>query len=126
MSQRVTLQVIALVAFAAAISAASSSMASPSTSRGLITVAQVMQMLEKAPADRTAQQVLTAYLAGVGEAASAVISMGRAACQTSLSLNAANVRQALKASAAGQDTAETPAKPVIVKDMLNRAGCKRQ
>lgn len=126
MSHCMTRPAVTLVAFAAAISAASSSMATPSTSRGPISVAQVMQMLEKAPADRTAQQVLTAYLAGVGEAASVVTSMGSAACQTSLSLNAANVRQALKAAAAGQDTAETPATPVIVKDMLNRAGCKRQ
>ncbi|HEY8063561.1 MAG TPA: chlorophyllide reductase [Methylosinus sp.] len=113
-------------AFAAAIPVACPSMATPSTSRGLISVAQVMQMLEKAPTDRTAQQVLTAYLAGVGEAASAVTSMGSATCRTTLSLSAANVRHALKTAASAPDTAETPATPLIVRDMLIRAGCNGQ
>lgn len=126
MSRRMARLAIILAAFSAAISASSPSIATPTTSRGMISVAQVVQMLEKAPTDRTAQQVLIAYLAGVGEAASAVTSMGSATCRTSLSLNAANVREALKAAAAGQDTEETPATPLIVRDMLNRSGCKRQ
>lgn len=107
-------------------SAASLSMAAPTTSRGQISVAQVVEMLEKAPTDRTAQQVLTAYLAGVGEAAGAVVSKGNATCRTSLSLNAANVGQALRSAAGGRDIGETPATPLIVEDMLNRAGCARR
>ncbi|MBB3707328.1 chlorophyllide reductase [Aminobacter aminovorans] len=126
LSRRLAKLAISLVTCVVAIPAASPSTATPSTSRGLISVAQVMQMLEKAPTDRTAQQVLAAYLAGVGEAAGAVVSMGNATCRTSLRVNAGSVRQALKAAAAGQDTAETPATPLIVKDMLDRAGCKRQ
>jgi hypothetical protein len=116
---------VTVVAFACAVAATSSSSAAPSTSRGLISVAQVVQMLEKAPTDRTAQQVLTAYLAGVGEAAGAVASMGRATCRTSLNLSAANVEQALSSAATAQDAANTPATPLIVRDMLDRAGCKR-
>lgn len=116
---------IAFIAAASAVVTMSPSSAAPSTSRGLISVAQVVQMLEKAPTDRTAQQVLTAYLAGVGEAAGAVASMGRATCRTSLNLSVADVGQALSSAAAGQAAAETPATPLIVRDMLDRAGCKR-
>ncbi|MGY4303662.1 hypothetical protein ACVIJ6_000905 [Bradyrhizobium sp. USDA 4369] len=125
MSRCQTKLAITLVTFASAIPTVSPSFAAPSTSRGLISVTQVIQMLEKAPTDRTAQQVLTAYLAGVGEAAGAVASMGRATCRTSLNLSAAHVGQALSSAAAGQDAAETPATPLIVRDMLDRAGCKR-
>lgn len=115
-----------LVTFVTTLPAASPSTAAPSTSGGLISVAQVTEILKKAPTDRTAQQVLTAYLAGVGEAASVVVSMGNGTCRTSLSLSAGNVDQALRSAAGGSDTAETPATPLIVRDMLNRAGCKRQ
>lgn len=116
---------ITFIAAASAVVTMSPSSAAPSTSRGLISVAQVVQMLEQAPTDRTAQQVLTAYLAGVGEAAGAVASMERATCRTSLNLSAATVGQALSSAAAAQDAAETPATPLIVRDMLDRAGCKR-
>jgi len=117
---------IALVAFTTVLSAAPLSFAAPTTSRGQISVAQVVEMLEKASTDRTARQVLTSYLAGVGEAASAVVSMGSASCRTSLSLNAATVGQTIRSAAGGRDAGETPATPLIVRDMLNRAGCARQ
>ena len=110
------------LAVAATISIASPANAVPSTSRGLISVAQVVQMLDKAPTEKTAQQLLTAYLAGVGEAAGTVVSISGASCRSSLSLSAAHVRQALRA-AAGQDLGEVPATPLIVRDMLDRAGC---
>ncbi|CCD91324.1 exported hypothetical protein [Bradyrhizobium sp. ORS 375] len=116
---------ITVIAFASAVATTFPSTAAPSTSRGLISVAQVLQMLEKAPTDRTAEQVLTAYLAGVGEAAGAVVSTGRATCRTPLNLSAENVGQALSSAATGRDAAETPATPLIVRDMLDRAGCKR-
>ncbi|MGJ4890648.1 chlorophyllide reductase [Bradyrhizobium sp. HKCCYLR20261] len=116
---------LTVAVFASAIAATSPSSAASSTSQGLISVAQVIQMLEKAPTDRTAQQVLTAYLAGVGEAAGAVASMGRATCRTSLNLSAAQAGQALSSAAAAPDAAQTPATPLIVRDMLDRAGCKR-
>lgn len=125
MSFRLTTLTITLISFAVAPPAASSSQAAPSTSRGLISIAQVLEMLEKAPSDRTAQQVLTAYLAGVGEAASAVVSMGSATCRTSLEMKAATVDQALRSAARSRDAAETPATQLIVRDMLNRAGCTR-
>ncbi|KRE09298.1 hypothetical protein ASE63_21560 [Bosea sp. Root381] len=126
MSRQLAKLAVALIPFAAVIPAASPSIATPSTSHGQISVAQVMQMLEKAPSDRTAQQVMTAYLAGVGETASAVVSMGRATCRTALGLDAANIGKVLKTAAAGQNVAEIPATPLIVRDMLNRAGCKHR
>ncbi len=115
---------VALVACATLLSTASPSLATPTTSRGQISVAQVTEMLGKAPTDRMAQQVLTAYLAGVGETAGAVAKIGDVTCQTSMSLNAANVGQAL-GRAGDRDAVETPATPLIVADMLKRAGCTR-
>lgn len=99
--------------------------AAPSTSRGQISVAQVIEMLDKAPSDRVAQQVLTAYLAGVGEAAGAAIDMGRGFCAKTLNLTTDHVRQAISGSARKPDIAETSATPLIVRDMLARAKCKR-
>ncbi|MGX5669022.1 chlorophyllide reductase [Rhizobium daejeonense] len=116
---------LALAAAAASVTLATSSHATPSTSRGQISVAQVLQMLDRSPTDQTARQVLTAYLAGVGEAASAVTSVGGATCRATLSLSADTARRALKTVAA-RDMAETPATVLIVKDALNRAGCKPQ
>lgn len=81
-------------------------------------------MLDEAPADRTAQQILTAYLAGVGEAASAVLHRSGVSCKAAASLSAGDVRHAIGAAAAGSDPAETPATPLIVQDMLDRAGCR--
>lgn len=125
MSFRLIRLTITLISLAATPPAASSSQAAPSTSRGLISIAQVVEMLEKAPTDQMARQVLTAYLAGVGEAASAVVSMGSATCRTPLEMNAANVDQVLRSAARSRDAAEAPATPLIVRDMLNRAGCTR-
>lgn len=116
---------LVFVIAAATVTLATPSGATQSTSRGQISVAQALQMLDKSPTDRTAQQVLTAYLAGVGEAASTMVAMGGAMCRAPLSLSAENARQALKIVAA-RDTGETPATATIVKDMLNQAGCKRQ
>lgn len=99
--------------------------AAPSTSRGQISVAQVIQMLDKAPADRVAEQVLTAYLAGVGEAAGIAVDIGRASCAKTLNLTADHVRQAVRTAAGKPDAAEVAATPLIVRDMLERAKCKR-
>lgn len=95
--------------------------AEPSTQSGAISVAQVNQMLDQASGNRTAQQVLTAYLAGVGEATGAVIDIGGASCRRPLSLSAEDARHAIvSAGRAGRATAT----PLIVRDMLARAGCR--
>ena len=61
----------ALIIGATVLALAVPSQAAPSTSRGLISAAQIYEMLEKSPDDQMARQVLTADLAGAGEAASA-------------------------------------------------------
>lgn len=116
--------ILGLVAAASPATLTASALATPSTARGHISVAQVMNMIETAPQDRMAQQILTAYLAGVGETASVMAGMGDATCRTALSLSADHVRRAL-AVIASRNEAETPATRVIVRDMLDRAGCHR-
>ncbi|MGU3493869.1 chlorophyllide reductase [Xanthobacteraceae bacterium A53D] len=99
--------------------------AAPSTAQGRISVPQVIQMLDSAPSDRTAHQVLTAYLSGVGEAAGAVVDMGRASCRQPLGLSAADVRAAIGPAAGRPDATQVPATPLIVQAMLERAGCRK-
>jgi hypothetical protein len=101
------------------------SRAASSTAQGHISVVQVLAMLDKASTDRTAEQVLVAYLSGLGEAAGAVVKMGGAACRTPPNLSAANVRQAISEAAGKPDASEIAATPLIVRDMLDRAGCRR-
>ena len=98
--------------------------AASSTSRGQISVAQVVEMLQQSPGNRLAQQVLTAYLAGVGETVGLVTSMGNVSCEGTVGLDSASVSAALQAVASGPDAAETAATPLIVQDVLDRAGCK--
>lgn len=112
---------LAVVVLAAAFPAS----ANQSTQSGAISVAQVTQMLDQASGNRTAQQVLTAYLAGVGEAVGAVIDLGGASCRRPLSLSAGDARRAIAAVSAGQ-AGTTAATPLIVGDMLARAGCRRR
>lgn len=122
LSRSVTLTLISAALLASVVAGPAS--AAPSTSRGQISVAQVIEMLDKAPSDRVAQQVLTAYLAGVGEAAGIAIDMGRGFCAKTLNLTTDHVRQAISAAVGKTDVAETSATPLIVRDMLARAKCK--
>lgn len=89
-----------------------------------ITVMQVMAMLERAPGDPVAAQVLTAYLAGLGETAGAMIESGGVSCRAPLTLDGETARRAL-AAATGASAAAEPATPLILGDMLDRAGCRR-
>lgn len=113
-----------LAALAALLLTVPPAAAATSTSRGQISVAQVQGMLDRAPTDKTAQQVLTAYLAGIGETADATLSISGAACRTPMSLSAADVRAAIQTTG-GQDATAVAATPLIVRDMLARAGCQR-
>ena len=113
---------IRLPSLAALALISSAANAVPSTVSGRISVTQVRQMLDKAPTDRTARQVLIAYLAGVGEGASAIVDMGNLSCRSALSLDAASVRRSISGVKDGSDVAATP---LIVRNMLIGAGCKR-
>lgn len=117
---RLTVLALAACQITAAIPAA----AAPSTSQGQISVAQVLDMVEKAPKDATARNVLTAYLGGLGEAAGMLVSLKPGSCAKSLSLDANRVRQVLANGMAAGRQVETAATPIILRDMLDRAGCR--
>ncbi|WP_342726238.1 chlorophyllide reductase [Bradyrhizobium sp. B097] len=99
--------------------------AQPSTSRGQISVAQVTAMLDQAATNPTARQTLTAYLAGTGETAGWMLDAAHRLppCARRLTLDAQQARDAI-ASAAATAATETPATPLIIRDMLKRAGCR--
>ena len=103
--------------------------AASSTSRGEISITQVQSMLNQAAVNSTARQALTAYLAGVGETAGVLIDLarshppaGRLVCKGALALDDNRVRIALERETT-RNPAETPATPLIVRDMLKRAEC---
>jgi hypothetical protein len=103
--------------------------AAPSTSRGQISIAQVKEMLDQAATNPTARQTLTAYFAGVGETAGWLLDAARdrgapaQPCKRPLTLDASNAREVI-AGAVNAAAAETPATPLIVSNMLKRAGCR--
>lgn len=106
------------------------SMAAASTAKGRISVTQVMAMLDQASSNPTASQVLTAYLAGVGETAAVIIDVAAktdgsplAVCRTRIILDDKAVRRALEAQPKDR-WQQTAATPLIVRDMIKRAGCK--
>jgi hypothetical protein len=117
-------------------------MAGRSTAQGQISVAQVMEMLDQAPTSPAANQLLTAYLAGLGEATGALFETGavkgvmksaannsavQPACKGRFSLDDRTVRQALEIAVPEHNRrSETAATPLIVQDMLRRAGCQAE
>ena len=95
-------------------------LAASSTDRGEISVAQVREMLEAASTRPQARQLLVAYLAGVGETAGML-----AKCSRSLNLDRDLVAAALEAGAPDASRwSQTPATPIIVADLVARAGCR--
>jgi len=81
-------------------------------------------MLDQAATNPIARQTLTAYLAGAGETTGWLIDIAARhgsspSCTRPLSLDDKAARQALHGSAT-----ETAATPLIVDDMLKRAGCR--
>ncbi|QND60189.1 chlorophyllide reductase [Mesorhizobium huakuii] len=121
---------VAAIGFMAALVMPFAAYAQPSTATGRISVGQVMEMIEKADSSPIARQTLVAYVAGVGEAAGAIVdTIGNGSrtvsCRKSFSLDTGSVRVALEAGAPRQDSwSQTPATPLIVADMVKRAGCR--
>lgn len=104
--------------------------ATASTSKGQVSVAQVVEALQGAETDPTRLQVLTAYLAALGETVGLMV--GNAAsygasirCERPMALDARTVTEALRRSAGDQSRwGETAATPILVADLMERAGCK--
>lgn len=103
--------------------------AAPSTPAGEISVAQVLDLLERSPTDNAARNAAMAYLAGVGETTGLLVAeAGRRtpatiACTRPLALSSAAVLAALSRVEKG-NWDQTAATPILVDDMLRRAGCR--
>jgi hypothetical protein len=106
-----------------------SAQAAPSTSKGNISVTQATAMIEKAPKDEQARQLAMAYLFGVGETVGFHLSQENGvpqalSCRSPFSLDTSAVERALRTGAPDQSKwSETLATPIIVRDLLTRAGC---
>lgn len=114
-----------------ALSAAPALAATPSTSTGQISVAQVMDVVSRAGSDGDAAMLLAAYLGGLGETAGVLLSATDAAgkpyvtCERSMALDAKLVSAVLKKAAPDKASwSETAATPLIVSALVSRAGCR--
>lgn len=103
--------------------------ATPSTPSGTISVAQVVELLQRAPKDNAARNAAMAYLAGVGEATGLLVAeAGRRGdvtltCARPLGISSAAALAALSSvDQASRD--KTAATPILIDDMLSRAGCR--
>ncbi|CAN7280104.1 chlorophyllide reductase [Devosia sp. LjRoot16] len=123
---RLSLLALLLVAVTAPAIAATSS-----TSKGQISVAQVMQMLDRAGSDQHAGQLLQAYLGGVGESAGVLLNATDAkgkpyvSCSKPMALNAGLVRDVLANGAPNAKSwGETAATPLLVNALVSMADCR--
>lgn len=103
--------------------------ATPTTPTGAISVAQVVDLIQRAPKDNAARNAAMAYLAGVGEATGLLVaeagqrSSVSLTCDRPLGMSSGAALAALsRADRAQWD--KTAATPILVEDMLNRAGCR--
>lgn len=111
--------------------ASSPSLAAPTTSKGQISVAQVLEMVDRAKSDPAARMTVIAYLAGVGETAGILLSQAQQrggfpmTCRKSFTLDEGVALSALTAAAPDAASwAETPATPIVIADLFSRAGCR--
>jgi len=125
---RIRLPLLALLLVAASAPAIA---ATSSTSKGQISVAQVMQMLDRAGSDKHAGQLLQAYLGGVGESAGVLLNATDAkgkpyvSCSKPMGLNAGLVRDVLANGAPdAKSWGETAATPLLVNALVSMAGCR--
>ncbi|MCS6758217.1 MAG: chlorophyllide reductase [Candidatus Devosia euplotis] len=114
-----------------AVTAVTAAQAAPTTSKGQISVAHVLEMVSLAKFDPVARTAVIAYLASVGEATGLMMSEARqrgakpAHCSNSFNLDESAAMAALSAPALDQSQwTETAATPSIIADMFNRAGCR--
>ncbi|MCD7059067.1 hypothetical protein [Pelagibacterium xiamenense] len=100
------------------------------TVQGHVSVATVANMISDAANDSAARDRLSLYLTGIGESAGYLVSMAGDAgmdleCPHSFSLGSDTAWAAIAAAAPDSGTwAQTPAAPIILSDMLERAGCR--
>jgi len=101
----------------------------PTTPTGAISVAQVMDLIQRSPKDNAARNAAMAYLAGIGETTGLLVAEARrrglagVACARPLGISSAAALAALFRTDKGK-WGKTAATPILVDDMLNRAGCR--
>lgn len=105
--------------------------AASSTSKGQISVAQVMEMATRAQSDAAARTAVIAYLAGIGETTGLMMSEAQARgaapvhCTGAFNLDESVAIAALSSAVPDQALwTETAATPIIVADMFSRGGCR--
>jgi hypothetical protein len=88
-------------------------------------------MLDQQTSNAVARQVLTAYLAGIGESISVLVpASGKSpagtalVCRGHLGLSVDDVRRALETNVEPAARGDTSATPIIIRDMVRRAGCR--
>lgn len=103
--------------------------AAPSTPNGEISAAQVIEMIQRAPKDKAARNAAMAYLAGVGETTGLLVAQARQrstasiTCTKPLGISGEAALTALL-RLDQKVWAKTAATPILVDDMLKRAGCR--
>ena len=103
--------------------------AMPSTAAGEISIAQVVDLIQRSSTDNAARNAAMAYLAGVGEATGLLVKEARTRasdgiiCARPLGMSSDAALAALSRTdkARWQQTAATP---ILVNDMMARAGCR--
>jgi len=103
--------------------------AAPSTSTGRVSVAQLFDLSQRSKTDGAAHGTLVAYLFAVGETVGVLADEAKQrgfplGCQRTFTLSEDAAMNALRMAAPDQSAwAETAATPIIVADVLARAGC---
>lgn len=104
--------------------------ASAASARNQVTVGEIARALDQADTDPTKRQMLTAYLAGLGEAVGIMLASApqygaSITCERALALDFDVVARALsRARGSNSARAETAATPLLVAEILDRAGCR--
>lgn len=113
----------------ACLSFALPAMAAPSTTAGEISVAQVVELIQSSTTDNAARNAATGYLAGLGEATGLMIERANVRAPDSITCTrplGISDDAALAALSRTDKTKwkQTAATPILVNDMLSRAGCR--
>jgi len=101
----------------------------PSTAMGAISVAQIVDLIQRSPKDNEARNAAMAYLAGVGETAGLLVAEARrrstvgVTCARPLGISS-NAALAALVRADKRTWHKAAATPILVEDMLSRAGCR--
>jgi hypothetical protein len=116
----------AVLLLALTLGLAAPAMALPSTDNGQISVAQVVDLIQRAPSENAARNAAIAYLAGVGETAAVLLVEAQrlgTSCSAPIGVST-DAALAVLSKTPEAKRGHTPATPILVFDLLDRAGCR--